>query len=78
MYTTRLHCVMGQQKICIKNIIFRNIEGKLATVSEFVMLIGPLTVAENRRSKPETAVNNIYKFYTVKGTDLQNIFLYFH
>ena len=37
------------KKIYIKNIIFRNIEGKLATVSEFAMLIGPLTVGENRR-----------------------------
>ena len=77
MYITRLHCVMGQQKICIMNIIFKNIEGKLVTISEFVMLIGQLTVGENRRLKAETAVNNLHKFYTLKGTDLQNIFLYF-
>ena len=77
MYITRLHCVMGQQKIYIMNIIFKNIEGKLVTISEFVMLIGQLTVGENRRLKAETAVNNLHKFYTLKGTDLQNIFLYF-
>ena len=46
---TRLHGVMGHQKICIVNIIFRNIDGKSAIVSEFVMLIGPLTVDKNRR-----------------------------
>ena len=35
------------------NIIFRNIEGKSAIFGEFVMLLGPLTVGENRRYKVE-------------------------
>ena len=77
MYMTRLHVSRDNKKICIMNIIFINIEGKSAIFGEFVMLLGPLTVGGNRRYKVETAANNFCKFYIVKGTYLQNIFLYF-